>query len=74
MSTHNIGFSRRGDSNEYLQHRFLAHLSRRHVGELIVYPWSGVRPSSVSEKKIFENGGRRTEHGYTIGSSCEPDG
>ena len=25
---------------------FLAHLSRRLVGELIVYPWSGVRPSS----------------------------
>ena len=24
----------------------LAHLSRRLVGELIVYPWSGVRPSS----------------------------
>ena len=33
MSTHNICF--------------LAHLSRRLVGELIVYPWSGVRPSSV---------------------------
>ena len=30
------------------QFRFLAHLSRRliHVGELIVYSWSGVRPSS----------------------------
>ena len=27
---------------------FLAHLSRRLTGELIVYPWSGVRrPSSV---------------------------
>ena len=26
---------------------FLAHLSQRLVGELIVYPWSGVRPSSV---------------------------
>ena len=26
---------------------FLAHLSRRLVGELIVYPWSGVRPSST---------------------------
>ena len=25
----------------------LAHLSRRLIGELIVYPWSGVRPSSV---------------------------
>ena len=27
---------------------FLAHLSRRLVGELLVYPWSGVRPSSSS--------------------------
>ena len=27
--------------------QFLAHLSRRLVGELIVYPWSGVRPSST---------------------------
>ena len=26
---------------------FLAHLSRRLVGELIVYPCSGVRPASV---------------------------
>ena len=26
----------------------LAHLSRRLIGELIVYPWSGVRPSSSS--------------------------
>ena len=26
--------------------QFLAHLSRRLVDELIVYPWSGVRPSS----------------------------
>ena len=26
---------------------FLAHLSRRFIGELIVYPWSVVRPSSV---------------------------
>ena len=25
----------------------LAHLSRRLIGELIVYPWSGVRPSVV---------------------------
>ena len=27
----------RGDSNEHPQHRFLAHLSRRLKGELIVY-------------------------------------
>ena len=40
---------------------------------------------AVSEEKIFENGGRRTDgrrttdgrttkHGYTISSPCEPDG
>ena len=29
----------------------LAHLSRRLVGELIVYPWSGVRPSSVIRRR-----------------------
>ena len=42
---------RQGDSNEHPQHRFLAHLSRRLIGELIVYQWSGVRrrrPSSAS--------------------------
>ena len=27
---------------------FLAHLSRRLIGELIVYQWSGVRPSAAS--------------------------
>ena len=54
MSTHNIGFcgcsleSPRGDdSNEHPQHRFLAHLSQRLIGELIGYSWSGVRPASV---------------------------
>ena len=32
---------------------FLAHLSRRLIGELIVYPWSGVRrrPSSVGVRR-----------------------
>ena len=29
----------------FLRLLFLAHLSRRLEGELIVYPWSGVRPS-----------------------------
>ena len=29
----------------------LAHLSRRLVGELIVYPWSGVRPSSSGVRR-----------------------
>ena len=47
-----------------------------------IWLWVG---QAVSEKKIFENGGRRTdgrrttdgrttEHGYTISSPCEPDG
>ena len=31
---------------------FLAHLSRRLIGELIVYPWSGVLPSSV-RRRLF---------------------
>ena len=31
----------------------LAHLSRRLIGELIVYPCSGVRPSSSTISKIF---------------------
>ena len=30
---------------------FLAHLSRRLIGELIVYPWSGVRRPSV--RRLF---------------------
>ena len=33
--------------NRQIQY-FLAHLSRRLIGELIVYQWSGVRPSSSS--------------------------
>ena len=33
---------------------FLAHLSRRLTGELIVYPCSGVRPSSTISK-IFSS-------------------
>ena len=31
---------------------FLAHLSRRLVGELIVYPWSGVRPAASSSPVV----------------------
>ena len=44
MSSHNIGF--------------LAHLSRRLIGELIVYQWSGVRrrrPSSTMLKHLLTN-------------------
>ena len=33
---------------------FLAHLSRRLIGELIVYPCSGVRPSSVRRRPQFQ--------------------
>ena len=33
--------------------QFLAHLSRRLIGELIVYPCSGVRPSSTISKIFF---------------------
>ena len=29
---------------------FLAHLSRRLIGELIGYSWSGVRPASVRRR------------------------
>ena len=36
----------------------LAHLSRRLVGELIVYPWSGIRPSStISNMNISATSG-----------------
>ena len=31
---------------------FLAHLSRRLIGELIVYPWSGVRRPSVRRPSV----------------------
>ena len=31
-----------------IRNHLLAHLSRRLIGELIVYPWSGVRPSASS--------------------------
>ena len=34
---------------------FLAHLSRRLVCELIVYPYSGVRPSSVVRPSVVHN-------------------
>ena len=34
---------------------FLAHQSRRLIGELIVYPCSGVRPSFVVRRPQFQN-------------------
>ena len=40
-------FSSMGVLKEMTSLHFLAHLSRRLTGELIVYPCSGVRPSSV---------------------------
>ena len=36
----------------FLALTFLAHLSRRLTGELIVYPCSGVRPSSVRRSQF----------------------
>ena len=33
-------------SYRHVDNSFLAHLSRRLIGELIVYPWSGVRRTS----------------------------
>ena len=32
---------------------FLAHLSRRLIGELIVYPWSGVRRPLLSLSSVI---------------------
>ena len=45
---------------------FLAHLSRRLVGEHIVYPWSGVRPSSstISNMNISATSGLITMKFY----------
>ena len=37
---------------------FLAHLSRRLIGELIGYPWSGVRPSVVCRPSSVHNAQR----------------
>ena len=42
-------------NNYYSKTYLLAHLSRRLVGELIVYPWSGVRPSSSSVVHNFKH-------------------
>ena len=41
----------------FLRLLFLAHLSRRLIGELIVYPWSGVhrRPSSSVRRPQYSN-------------------
>ena len=52
------GGGARGQNIEFLHTLFLAHLSRRLIGELIVYQWSGVRLLSVRRRpsqcsKIF---------------------
>ena len=54
-----------GSNFEYI---FLAHFSRRLVGELIVYPWSGVRPSSstISNIIIFATSGPITINFHQI--------
>ena len=41
---------------------FLAHLSRRLTGELIVYPCSGVRPSSVRRPSVVRPSSVRRSH------------
>ena len=50
-------FPNRSDTNRAVQAQeqfgFLAHLSRRLTGELIVYPCSGVRPSVVRPSFTF---------------------
>ena len=38
--------------NQYASH-FIARLSQRLIGELIGYPWSGVRPSSTMLKDLL---------------------
>ena len=65
---------------------FLAHLSQRLIGELIVYPCSGVRPSSSTISNIFsENAcpikakicgaslGRGNESHFTASGSHDQD-
>ena len=48
-----------------LMFKFLANLSRRHVGELIVYPCSGIRPSStISSMNISATSGSITMKFY----------
>ena len=39
----------------YIVFAFLAHLSRRLIGELIGYSWSGVRPPSTMLKYLLRN-------------------
>ena len=54
-------------NNRQLSHYilFLAHLSRRLVGELIVYPWSVVRPlSTISNMNISATRGPITMKFY----------
>ena len=58
----------------------LAHLSRRLVGELIVYPWSSVRPASstISNMKISATSGPITtkfylKHHWVGGLGFGPD-
>ena len=54
--------------NKVIKYIFFAHMSRRLVGELIVYPWSGVRrrrPSfTISNKNISATSGPITTKFY----------
>ena len=47
----------------------LAHLSRRLIGELIVYPWSGVRPSSVIRPSIVVHNAQTSSSQKPLGRS-----
>ena len=51
---------------------FLAHLSRRLIGELIVYPWSGVRRPSVRRPAVVRPSS--VVHNAQASSSLKPLG
>ena len=53
---------------------FLAHLSQRLIGELIGYPWSGVRPSSSSvvRRKQFQTSSPKTAWPIKVKFYVEP--
>ena len=54
-----LDFGQDNDTYEGQEHPFLAHLSQRLIGELIGYPWSGVRPSSVVRRPSVVNNFKR---------------
>ena len=57
-----INSTKHCENEENIGALYLAHLSRRLVGELIVYPWSGIRPRrpasfTISNKNISATSG-----------------